>query len=224
MCRAKKVFLLPILTLISAVMLCACLCACGGDEVGEQTITPPGNDSRITAVTIHDSNDRAVTSGVLSVDLSYGSVTLTAEVDVTSGTAPSAVFESQNKDVATVTETGEVTLLKSGEAVLTASAGDKSHSIVLVVGDIAAGKYALVVDGGKAQVDGDENWTNAISVSRQSVIALQPEIPAGMQFVGWSFTSGLQPVNPEYLNRNGENIFEMPAMDITVEAEFELLQ
>lgn len=211
--------LLLIICIISAIALCAC------DSSNEEPkVTPPGNDSKVIAVTIQDQNKQPLPGGFLTVDLSYGSIALSAEVDVTSGNVPAAVFSSQNKDVATVTETGAVTLLKSGEAVLTASAGDKTHSIVLIVSDVSSGKYALVIEGGKAQIDGGENWDSAISVSKQSIVALQPEIPEGMEFVGWSFFSDSYPVNPDYLNRNGDNMFEMPAMNLTVKAEFKVIE
>lgn len=207
--------------ILIAVAICFCmafaLAACASVAVEP---TDPGSESKVVAVTIKDANGNALTAGTLAADLSYGTVSLSADVTMTSGTAPAVTFAGMNDDVATVSANGEVTLKGVGEAVISATAGDKTHRIVLVVGDVGGGRYTLTVVGGKAQIDGADAWEIGTVVGGSSIVALMPEVPNGMVFEEWSFESDGLPVNPDYLNRNGDNIFEMPAMNITVTAQF----
>ncbi len=154
--------------------------------------------------------DNANVNQTLSVDVSRGTITLTASVIKDAGADGTVTYESSDASVATVANDGTVTLLKKGESVITAKAGDKSTSIVLVVGDefnvSNPTTYSVTVVGGTA---------DKLQAEAGEVVMLTPTIPDHKQFVEWQYS-----VDANDLVLNG-NAFEMPDAAITVTAVYE---
>lgn len=169
----------------------------------EEKVDPPATEYRVYSVTMRY-NDKKIDGGILSVDLSAGSIQLTADVlkdDEADGTV---TFTSGTEDVATIDASGKVTLKGAGETVITATAGTKTHSIVLSVGADDAGKtYGVTVIGGKA---------NVTSSAEGEYVTLETVIPEHKEFVQWNF-----PESVEWINGN---VFKMPAGDVEITAEY----
>ena len=209
-----------LLTLVMSVVLAFCLvlglvaCSVPRDVGGEyitpeipddQKVNPPAEVSRVYSVTIMY-NDNAIDGGVLSVDKSAGTINVTANVVKDADADGAVVFDSSDKNVATITAAGAVTLLEKGETVLSATAGGKSHSVVLVVNDTHAEtgvEHNITVNGGTA---------NVAAARAGEYVTLAVEVPKHKDFTGWRF--------PNTVTWISGNVFKMPDRDVEIVAEF----
>ncbi|MCH5351325.1 MAG: hypothetical protein J1F39_05115 [Clostridiales bacterium] len=166
--------------------------------------TPPDAVPKVHSVAI-TYNDTAVES-TLSVDLSLGSIKLGATVVKDDDAEGTLTFDSSVKTVATIDNTGAVTLAKAGETVITASFGGVKASVVLVVDSSYKAKYTITVVGGTASSTG---------AAAGDIITLAPSIPAHKEFSDWSFDGSQTPV--DWMSGN---MFKMPEGDVTVTARF----
>lgn len=209
-----------ILALVTSLTLTFCmalgLTACGGKTEGggkwvtpeipaDQIVTPPASVHRVYSV-ILQYNDREIDGGVLSVDKSAGTLKVTASVTKDEEADGTVVFASSDKTVATINQSGLITLLKKGETEISATAGDKSHRVVLVVRDDHAATPAshnITVNGGRSSVS---------SAAAGEYVTLSVEIPEHKDFTGWRF--------PNSVNWINGNVFKMPDGDVEISAEF----
>lgn len=214
----KKTKRLFALVLCLALALCTApgVIACGNktEEQGkwvtpeippEQVVTPPAAVHRVYSVTLQY-NDNNIDGGVLSVDKSAGSIRLTASVAKDDQADGTVKFDSSDKTVATVAADGVVTLVNKGETVISATVGDKSHDVVLVVGDshtAAPVSHKITVNGGTASV------TSAVA---GEYVTLAVEAPVHKDFEGWRF--------PNSVTWISGNVFKMPDKDVVITAEF----
>lgn len=203
--------LLVALALVMLFTLSFGLYACSGG----------GETEKIERETIEEVTDvkivydgKKVTSGVISVDLSKKGFTLTADVKKAGNPTYKLVFAGNNDTVATVSEAGEVSLKKEGEVVVTATAGEKSHSIALVVkNEFAANqKFAVTVSGGKT-----DKATAAAGERVRLSVDLDELAAAHKEFVEWNYFNAETEKKITDLWING-NEFEMPDYPILITA------
>ena len=199
--RSKTKIFALIIGVIAAVIAMCFATACGEDPV-----EPPAPVYKVTSVRLQY-NDENITGGTLSVDVTQNTVQLSASVikdELADGTV---TYASSEASVATINDSGLVTLLSAGETVITAEAGEKSDSIVLVVGDDMGGapdEYKIMVVGGTSDVS---------AAAAGEYVTLSATIPEHMDFIAWQF-------DKQNIWTNG-NVFRMPESDITVTADFD---
>ena len=202
--------LLRTIMLIMAIVLCFAAtaaffgCSTGGNNTPPVTYQPPEETPKVHSVSI-SFNDEAV-QGVLSVDVTRGEIQLGADVQKDDGAQGTLAFTSSVPEVATVDETGKVTLVSAGETVITADFGGVKSNMVLVVSSGTTGRYTVTVAGGSADIT---------TASAGDIITLTPKIPAHKEFVEWSFAGS----EAEVTWISG-NMFRMPAGNVTVSATF----
>ena len=202
--------LLRTIMLIMAIVLCFAAtaaffgCSTGGGTTPTYTYQPPEETPKVHSVSI-SYNDEAV-QGVLSVDVTRGEIQLGADVQKDDGAQGTLAFTSSVPEVATVDETGKVTLVSAGETVITADFGGVKSNMVLVVSSGTTGRYTVTVAGGSADIT---------TASAGDIITLTPKIPAHQEFVEWSFAGS----EAEVTWISG-NMFKMPAGNVTVSATF----
>ncbi len=171
----------------------------------DQIVNPPESEVRVYSVTMQY-NDRDIDGGVLSVDKSAGSLKVSAYVAKDDGADGTVKYQSSDITVATIDADGTVTLMKKGETVLTATVGNKSHSVVLSVSDdhvVAPDVHNITVNGGTASI-------NKAAVGEY--VTLDVNIPEHMAFTGWRFPNSVTWING--------NVFMMPDGDVEITAEF----
>lgn len=202
--------LLRTIMLIMAIVLCFAAtaaffgCSTGGGSAPTYTYQPPAETPKVHSVSI-SFNDEAV-QGVLSVDVTRGEIQLGADVQKDDGAQGTLAFTSSVPEVATVDETGKVTLVSAGETVITADFGGVKSNMVLVVSSGTTGRYTVTVADGSADIT---------TASAGDIITLTPKIPAHKEFVEWSFAGS----EAEVTWISG-NMFRMPAGNVTVSATF----
>ena len=202
--------LLRTIMLIMAIVLCFAAtaaffgCSTGGNNTPPVTYQPPEETPKVHSVSI-SYNDEAV-QGVLSVDVTRGEIQLGADVQKDDGAQGTLAFTSSVPEVATVDETGKVTLVSAGETVITADFGGVKGNMVLVVSSGTTGRYTVTVADGSADIT---------TASAGDIITLTPKIPAHKEFVEWSFAGS----EAEVTWISG-NMFKMPAGNVTVSATF----
>ncbi len=202
--------LLRTIMLIMAIVLCFAAtaaffgCSTGGNNTPPVTYQPPEETPKVHSVSI-SYNDEVV-QGVLSVDVTRGEIQLAADVQKDDGAQGTLAFTSSVPEVATVDETGKVTLVSAGETVITADFGGVKGNMVLVVSSGTTGRYTVTVAGGSADIT---------TASAGDIITLTPKIPAHKEFVEWSFAGS----EAEVTWISG-NMFKMPAGNVTVSATF----
>lgn len=205
----KKLIALVLLT--SMVLgLASCTTTQTEYEGNDPTLVEPEPKKEVTSVAIKY-NNKTESDGYINVDLSAGAIDLTATVRVKNKCEYTLTFESSNTDVAEITDDGKVTLKSAGETVITARAGNKSHSVVIIVADVAKSVYAVSVNGGSANLE---------KAYAGDTVSLTPDPAKTEKFVRWEF------VNPDTnetvtdLWVNG-NDFRMPAHNLVVTAVYE---
>lgn len=171
--------LLRTIMLIMAIVLCFAAtaaffgCSTGGNNTPPVTYQPPEETPKVHSVSI-SYNDEAV-QGVLSVDVTRGEIQLGADVQKDDGAQGTLAFTSSVPEVATVDETGKVTLVSAGETVITADFGGVKSNMVLVVSSGTTGRYTVTVKDGAADIT---------TASAGDIITLTPKIPAHKEL--WS--------------------------------------
>lgn len=183
------------------------LAGCTPGVPGEP-VTPPAAEYQVYFVSLQ--HNGADVDGQLAVDLSMGTVALTADVLKDYGSTATVAYSSSDSSVATIAQDGTVTLVSTGETIISATVGDKSHSIVLVVGSTASvGTYPVTVTGGVAKNQDGQVVTQA---REGDYLTLVPSMPEHKDFVQWNF-------DDDDLWING-NVIKMPAQTLTVSAEY----
>lgn len=193
--RTKKV-LMFVLALASVACTSLALASCG------TPVEPPVAVAKVYSVTLqHDSTN---VNGVLSVDLSVGTVQLSAVVIKDEGAPATVVYTSSDPSVAEVDENGLITLNATGETVITATVGDLKHEIVLTVSNtMSVSGYAITVNGGVADLT---------EAQAGEMVVLTPVIPEDKEFSHWTW-------DEKILQMSG-NIFTMPDSAVTITANF----
>ena len=181
------------------------------DNTENENIQPPEPEKSVTSVVIKY-NNIAENDGYISTDLSAGSIDITATVRVKNKCEYTLAYSSSNPDVAEVDASGKVTLKSAGETVITASAGDKSHSVVLFVSNGTAGVYSVAVEGGVADV---------VNASEGAQVTLTVNADKRQLFKGWKFYDATTGEAIDDIWVNG-NVFRMPAQNLVVKAEFDV--
>lgn len=192
-----------IVAVLSVMMLVCMLMLVGCNTTHDDALQPPAPTYKVHSVTLKFDGDTV--EGTLTTDLSNKEVQLTAVVQKDSQADGTVAYTSDNHNVATVDNTGKVTLVGKGEAVITAKAGEKSHTIVLIVkDDFAETEYfTITVNGGTASVT---------KAAAGEYVTLTAVIPEHKDFNRWNYsvrgvlTSG--------------NLFKMPAEDIVITADY----
>lgn len=198
--NSKVIFAVLSLMMILCTLL---LVGCQPDTPKEQQLQPPAPIYKVHSVTIKF-NDETV-EGTLSADINSKELQLTATVKKDAKADGTVTFTSNNNSVATVDQNGKVTLIKKGEAVITATAGGKTHTIVLMVKDDFSPKeyYTITVNGGTSSVS---------KAAPGEYVTLSAIIPEHKDFQRWNYSV-------RGVVTNG-NIFMMPAEDIVITADY----
>lgn len=210
--QTRKTSAARLIALIAAAIMClsviGAFVGCGTTDTGggvtPPVYTPPAPTPKVHSVSLTYNGEDI--DGVLSVDISLGSIQVGADVDKDDGAEGTLSFDSSDKSVATIDGEGGVTLLSAGETVLSAEYGSEECSIVLSVGKGTIGRYTVTVNGGTS---------SATSAAEGDIITLTPVIPQRMQFTDWLFDDSGVPVTWV-----SGNMFKMPAGNVTVSAEF----
>lgn len=194
----KKIMILAMVLLVCSLLLASCG---GGNTV--DTVTPPEAEYRVHSVTLK--YDGKTINGSLAVDLSMKELQLSADVIKDANAEGAVSYHSLNEKVATIDQNGKITLLAKGETVIRAMAGNKTHSIILMVKDSFTEKtgYTITVNGGSANVS---------KAAPGEWVTLSAIIPEHKDFQGWSFSV-------EGISLNG-NLFKMPEGDVLITAEY----
>lgn len=192
---------------ISAVLMLGTVsglvgCVKNDDPVVEK----PAPVYKVYSVTLRY-NDANVDGGIINVDLSAGSIQLGANVRKDDGADGTVTYESSETSVATIDAQGKVTLISAGETIISATAGGKSHRVVLAVSDDykTAESHSITVNGGTASVTAAEAG---------EYVTLTAEIPQHMDFIEWQFDG------EDEIWTNG-NVFRMPDRDIVITADYD---
>ncbi len=197
--KAKLIALIisAVFLLGSAFAICSCAPTNNGPEKPEVV-------AKVNSVQLKYNN--AEVNGTLSVDLTAGTVQLSATVAADEGADKTVTYTSSEQSVATVNNSGLITLAKAGETVITATAGGESDFFVLVVGQSLAGvdTYTITVNGGTA---------SATSAEEGADITLTPTIPEHKTFVRWEYS-----VDDVWTNGN---VFRMPGEEIEIRAVYQ---
>ena len=198
--NSKVIFAVLSLMMILCTLL---LVGCQPDTPKEQQLQPPAPIYKVHSVTIKF-NDETV-EGTLSADINSKELQLTATVKKDAKADGTVTFTSNNNSVATVDQNGKVTLIKKGEAVITATAGGKTHTIVLIVKDDFSTKeyYTITVNGGTSSVS---------KAAPGEYVTLSAIIPEHKDFQRWNYSV-------RGVITNG-NVFKMPAEDIVITADY----
>lgn len=199
--KTKFKFTVAVLSVLMLVCMLM-LAGCGGGETGN-TVNPPEPEYKVHSVTLK--YEGKTVEGTLTTDLSMKEISLSAQVQKDAEADGTVVYTSETPEVATIDQNGKITLVSEGEAVIRAKAGNKTHTIVLIVKNDFAEKdyFTITVNGGTATV------TKAVA---GEYVTLSAIIPEHKDFQRWNFsvrgvlTSG--------------NIFKMPAENIVITAEY----
>ncbi len=172
-----------------------------------ESVEQPARVDKVYSVSLQYNG--ATVEGQLSVDISMRTLSLKARILQDGGAL--ATYESSNPEVATISSNGIVSLLSVGETAITARAGDKLHSIVLIVNDdySSAATYSITVNGGVAKNAKGET----VSAAKEGeYLTLVPAMPKHKDFLAWNYSI-------EGLWTNG-NVIKMPAGNLSISAEY----
>ncbi|MBO5328169.1 MAG: Ig-like domain-containing protein [Clostridia bacterium] len=192
-----------ITSLVMALIMIVSVFSFAGCLTAETPVNPPAAVYKVQSVTLKH-NDKSI-EGTLSVDKSIEEIQLSADVVKDAQADGTVTYSSSNKKVATINSLGKVKLLSEGETVITAQAGDKVHTIVLIVGNAYGTKktYTITVNGGVA---------NVTEAAKGDYVTLSAIIPEHKDFVEWRFN-----VNGLWVNGN---TFKMPPANVEVTAKY----
>lgn len=190
--------LLTTLFIVIFVMCALTLSACSDDNV----VNPPAPEHKIHSVSLKYNG--ATVEGVLTVDISLNEIQLDTTVQKDDQADGTVVYSSNNPNVATIDNTGRVTLIGEGETVISAKAGNQTHTIVLIIkDDFSAKTYTITVNGGTSSVSKAEAG---------EYVTLSAVIPEHKEFQQWSYSvRGLV---------TSGNVFKMPSEDIVITAQY----
>lgn len=191
------------------------MAACGNNQStdegeGESRLV----ENLVTEVTVVY-NKKKLTSGLLELDLSQGSVTVSADVRTVGEPTYTVTYSVDDTSIVEITNRGVITIKKAGETVLTVTAGGKKHQVVIVVSDGYGGSstlYSVTVEGGTA---------SATSVKEGGHVQLRVDNEAlareHKEFVGWQYLNEAtgEPIDDLWINGS---VFRMPNYNVIVRA------
>ncbi len=192
--------------LLVGIFCVVSLSSCGAED-DEQEWFP---DPQVYSIRLQYNNQNI--DGQFEADISMESLVFTAKIVKDQGSYFPKTFASSDTLVAEINQNGEVTLKREGETVISVSAGDKSHEIVLIVTNEYSThtSYSLTVMGGHA-VDLDGQIVT--SAEQYEYLTLVPDVPTHKGFLGWNYSV-------ENVWTSG-NAIKMPASDLLVTANYE---
>ena len=223
--RKKLLCLLAVIMISSLACFAACAKGQSGAEAWQVTkrIGIIGNDFEeqnnaleniVTEVTL-TYNGKKVTEGYLFFDISKGSFAVSANVKVEGKPEYTVGYTVDDTSVAEVSADGTVTIKGTGEAVLTVTAGDKSHSVVVIIddeNDDTAASHNVTINGGRASL---------ATAKTGSHVTIRPDNATfdseHREFVAWEYFNKSTGEKVDDLWING-NIFRMPDFDIEINA------
>lgn len=183
----------------------------GGSD--NPVVEKPEEKGEILSVTIvYDG--KPVTGGVVSLDITEGEITLSADVKTKGEVDASVQWASQTPSVAEISDSGLVTLKGVGETVISATAGGKEHQIVLSVGNSFSTPQSYTV----TVVGGTSSATSAQAGRQVTLIPAVEQYAADhLSFVKWEYLNAdtMEPLTDLWLNGN---IFRMPSANVLVRA------
>ena len=185
-----KKLLLPVFVLA----LCLCIINCG------ETDSEAGS---VTSIRLWYKGG-VIPNNSLTVNLSAGTLTFTADVQITGNASKDFSLASSNPAVAAVSGK-TVSLVSGGQTLITAAAASdsgKKHSITLNVNDDNV--YSIAVSGGGADMS---------TALYGQTVTLTPGTQAGMVFSDWT-------INPPGVVMISPNQFKMPPSDVTVTGNY----
>ena len=192
-------------TVLSVMMLVGTLpfAGCTPTQPQGTIVEPPAPIYSVQSVTLQYNN--VSIAGTLTADISAKQLQLNAVVQKDEQANGVVTYTSSDEGVATIANDGTVTLLSEGETVISAKAGDKSHTIVLIVNDDFSAKesYTITVNGGTASLT---------EAAVGEYVTLSAIIPEHKDFIRWNY-------DVRGLWTNG-NVFKMPAQDIVITADY----
>ena len=197
-----KLMLLGVLTFVLALSLFGFVgCANSGNDSGEAIVNPPEKLAKVYSVTM--SYNGETVDGTITAELSLGEITVTASVRKDEAADGAVTFKSSVPEVAEIAQSGLITLKAKGETVITATAGDKKHDIVLAVTseEKEGEKHAITITDGEASVT---------EAAAGDVVTITPAIPEDKEFLEWDYDEKIIKVNG--------NEFVMPDGDVTIKA------
>ena len=207
-----------------------------GKAVGEATITVTtvdGNKTATCKIMVKDTATTPVTPTVVPVtgvtlnaptkELTVGEkFTLVATVAPAEATNKQVSWDSNNKPVATVDANGEVTAVAAGEATITVTTedGGKTATCVVTVKAPAPTTYAITI-GTFSNGTVTASKTADVAAGEEITLTVTPE--TGYQLKAGTLKAYKTGEPATEVTISAENKFTMPAHDVTVEAEFELI-
>lgn len=205
-----KIVIAILMTLIMSIGLVAC----GDNSGGGSNIPPDDSTSKVIDIYIVYNNQK-VTSGLISLDLTVETISLSADVKTTDNSKPAVTFSSTETDVAEISNSGVVTLKSKGETIISASAESKKHEVVLVVGNDlapASKQFTITVTGGTSSLTKAESGKPITLTASISEFEKQHK-----EFVEWQYLNADTNEPLENLWING-NIFRMPEVNVLINA------
>ena len=139
----------------------------------------------------------------------------TISLEATSSSGGEVRFSSSDTEVATVSQSGTVTAVKSGQAVITATDGEGAASCTVYVTE----EYTLTVeaeDGITEYVSGAGDYLEGEIVTITAI----PQTKDGYRFVSWNLPSGIQILDGGTVN-DARLSFYMPDNDVSATAVYE---
>lgn len=186
----------------------------GGSD--NPVVEKPEEKGEILSVTIvYDG--KPVTGGVVSLDITEGEITLSADVKTKGEVDASVQWASQTPSVAEISDSGLVTLKGVGETIISATAGGKEHNIVLSVGNnfTTVTQYSVTVVGGTSDVTSQAEGEQVTLIP-----AVEDYEKEHMSFVRWEYLNAdtQEPIENLWLNGN---VLRMPGVNLLVRAVLE---
>jgi hypothetical protein len=161
----------------------------------------------VTSITLKYNNS-AIPGDSITVDLSVGTLTFTADVETIGAASKDFKLSSSKIGIVAISDK-TVTLLSEGETTITGTAvGDKTktHAIKLIIEDNRVGprEYNIYVTGGTSDKE---------TAFPDETVTLTPIIPDGKVFTDWTITPPVTMLS--------ENSFIMPSANVSVTGNFE---
>jgi len=170
---------------------------------GDSDTKSAGETDSVTSIRLRYNNE-AIANNTLIKSLSEGTITFTADVQVTGSASKDFTLTSGNQAVATVSDK-TVTLISEGRTVITAiAAGDttKRHAITLEIKD--ENEYEITITGGTA---------SSAKAFSGDIVTLTPGTETGKIFSDWT-------MNPSTITMTSPNQFRMPSSDVSITGNF----
>ncbi len=190
---------------VLSLMMLVCMLMLVGCDGGETVtpVNPPEPEYKVHSVVLKYKGQTI--EGTLTADISEKELTVTTTVLKDSQADGTVTYTSENPEVATIDQNGKITLVSEGEAAIRAKAGNKTHTIILVVKNAFSEEegFTITVNGGTASVT---------KAKAGEWVTLSAIIPEHKDFQRWSFSV-------RGITTNG-NLFKMPAEDVVITAEY----